>query len=206
MDRGRFTTAIGSTKEASRPSSGSWTRSGFSARTACQFNTLTCVHRDNARQPLDVYRFLRDEVGSTYMQFIPIVEYKGVRADGAAHVEQRRAAEDGDPGGAPGHPGLDRHRLVGRSRRLRLLPLPRVRPLGQPRRGEDPGQPLRDARRPARGTGLAALHLQRVLRQGRGGRARRRRLCLRPLRLSGVSARQHAGRTASQDSCSPARR
>jgi uncharacterized protein len=38
------------------------------------FNTLTCVNRFNARKPLDVYRFLRRELNSTYMQFIPIVE------------------------------------------------------------------------------------------------------------------------------------
>lgn len=31
------------------------------------FNTLTCVNRHNAPKPLDVYRFLRSEVGSTYM-------------------------------------------------------------------------------------------------------------------------------------------
>jgi uncharacterized protein len=40
------------------------------------FNTLTCIHRDNARRPLDVYRFLRREIESTYIQFIPIVEYR----------------------------------------------------------------------------------------------------------------------------------
>jgi len=34
------------------------------------FNTLTSVHRFNATRPLDVYRFLRREIGSTYMQFI----------------------------------------------------------------------------------------------------------------------------------------
>ncbi len=38
-----------------------------------EFNTLTCVQRHNARKPLEVYRFLK-EVGSGYMQFIPIVE------------------------------------------------------------------------------------------------------------------------------------
>ncbi len=37
------------------------------------FNTLTVVHRENARAPLAVYRFLRD-VGSTFLQFIPVVE------------------------------------------------------------------------------------------------------------------------------------
>jgi uncharacterized protein len=38
-----------------------------------EFNTLTTVHRKNATRPLEVYRFLR-EVGSGYVQFIPIVE------------------------------------------------------------------------------------------------------------------------------------
>jgi uncharacterized protein len=39
-----------------------------------EFNTLTCVHAANAGHPLDVYHFLRDEVGSQFLQFIPIVE------------------------------------------------------------------------------------------------------------------------------------
>ena len=38
-----------------------------------EFNTLTTVHRANASNPLEVYRFLREN-GSGYMQFIPIVE------------------------------------------------------------------------------------------------------------------------------------
>ncbi len=38
-----------------------------------EFNTLTCVHRYNARKPLDVYRFLRG-IGSKFLQFIPIIE------------------------------------------------------------------------------------------------------------------------------------
>lgn len=37
------------------------------------FNTLTCINRQNARKPLEVYRFLR-EIGSGHIQFIPIVE------------------------------------------------------------------------------------------------------------------------------------
>ena len=39
-----------------------------------EFNTLTCVNAANAEHGLEVYRFLRDEIGSHFMQFIPIVE------------------------------------------------------------------------------------------------------------------------------------
>jgi len=39
-----------------------------------EFNILTTVHAANAPYPLEVYRFLRDEVGAEFIQFIPIVE------------------------------------------------------------------------------------------------------------------------------------
>jgi uncharacterized protein len=39
-----------------------------------EFNILTTVHAANAGYPLEVYRFFRDEVGTTFIQFIPIVE------------------------------------------------------------------------------------------------------------------------------------
>lgn len=38
------------------------------------FNILATVHAANADHPLEVYRFLRDEVGASFIQFIPIVE------------------------------------------------------------------------------------------------------------------------------------
>lgn len=44
-----------------------------------EFNILTTVHAGNVEHPLDVYRFLRDEVGTQFIQFIqfiPIVERK----------------------------------------------------------------------------------------------------------------------------------
>jgi uncharacterized protein len=39
-----------------------------------EYNVLTTVNRTNASYPLEVYRFLRDEIGTTWMQFIPVVE------------------------------------------------------------------------------------------------------------------------------------
>jgi uncharacterized protein len=38
------------------------------------WNALTAVHAGNADDPVSVYRFLRDECGATFIQFIPIVE------------------------------------------------------------------------------------------------------------------------------------
>jgi uncharacterized protein len=38
------------------------------------FNILTTIHAANADNPIEVYRFLRDEVGANFIQFIPIVE------------------------------------------------------------------------------------------------------------------------------------
>ncbi|MBW1902530.1 MAG: anaerobic sulfatase maturase [Deltaproteobacteria bacterium] len=40
------------------------------------FNILTTVHAANVDHPLEVYRFLRDEVETQFIQFIPIVERK----------------------------------------------------------------------------------------------------------------------------------
>ncbi len=39
-----------------------------------EFNVLACVHSANAAHGLEIYRFLRDEVGASFIQFIPIVE------------------------------------------------------------------------------------------------------------------------------------
>lgn len=39
-----------------------------------EFNILTTVNAANADHPLEVYHFLRDEVGTNFIQFIPIVE------------------------------------------------------------------------------------------------------------------------------------
>ncbi len=45
-------------------------------RNGVEFNTLTVVNRHNSREPMRVYRFLK-QIGSRYMQFIPLVERAG---------------------------------------------------------------------------------------------------------------------------------
>jgi uncharacterized protein len=42
-------------------------------RNRVKFNTLTVVHQENADHPQEIYKFLKD-IGSQFMQFIPIVE------------------------------------------------------------------------------------------------------------------------------------
>ena len=68
------------------------------------FNTLTCVHRFNARRPLDVYRFLRRELGSTYLQFIPIVEYRGFKHTAPLCWDDAALPKEDEPEARPGHP------------------------------------------------------------------------------------------------------
>ena len=68
------------------------------------FNTLTCVNRFNARRPLDVYRFLRRELDSTYIQFIPIVEYKGFETIAPHKWNNAALPKDGEPAARPGQP------------------------------------------------------------------------------------------------------
>jgi uncharacterized protein len=68
------------------------------------FNTLTCVHRFNASRPLDVYRFLRRELGSTYLQFIPIVEIKGFETSAPQTGNPACLPVVGSPESRPDHP------------------------------------------------------------------------------------------------------
>jgi uncharacterized protein len=68
------------------------------------FNTLTCIHRLNARHPLDIYRFLRRELGSTHLQFIPIVEFRGFERQAPGTWDPATLPRQGDPQARPGHP------------------------------------------------------------------------------------------------------
>jgi uncharacterized protein len=68
------------------------------------FNTLSCIHRYNARRPLDVYRFLRREVGALRGQFIPIVEHRGFERTAPQTWDPAKLPCDGDPRARPGRP------------------------------------------------------------------------------------------------------
>ena len=68
------------------------------------FNSLTVVNRHNAKRPLDVYRFLKNEIRPRQMQFIPCVEPKVFR-DVAPHKWDRATLPIYDsPGAHPGNP------------------------------------------------------------------------------------------------------
>jgi uncharacterized protein len=71
---------------------------------AVPFNTLSVINRRNARRPLDVYRFLRDEVNSTYMQFIPCVESKDFRTVAPQHWPIDAMPIVGSSAAHPGRP------------------------------------------------------------------------------------------------------
>jgi uncharacterized protein len=47
---------------------------GLLKKHGVDFNILAAVHSANAGMPLEVFRFLRDEIQSQFIQFIPIVE------------------------------------------------------------------------------------------------------------------------------------
>jgi uncharacterized protein len=73
-------------------------------RQGVPFNTLTCVHRFSGRRPVDVYRFLRDELNSTYIQFIPIVEHRNFERTAPQTWNNAALPKDGDAAARPGHP------------------------------------------------------------------------------------------------------
>ncbi len=73
-------------------------------RHGVRFNTLTCVHRYNASRPLDVYRFLRRELDSTYIQFIPIVEARDFATVAPERWDAARLPVVGSPEARPDHP------------------------------------------------------------------------------------------------------
>ena len=69
-----------------------------------RFATLSCVNRITGQNPLKVYRFLRDEVGSQRMQFIPIVEPKIFKKVAPQFWPSESIPSIDDPRVHPGHP------------------------------------------------------------------------------------------------------
>ncbi|WP_309720892.1 anaerobic sulfatase maturase [Armatimonas sp.] len=67
---------------------------------AVEFNTLTVVNRKNSQEPLAVYKFLR-EMGSGYIQFIPLVERNPIAPietqDGLIQLSLATPAQPGQP-------------------------------------------------------------------------------------------------------------
>jgi len=57
----------------------------------------------NAARPLDVYRFLRRELDSTYIQLIPIVEPKNFETNAPQDRDQTTLPIMGTPAAHPGH-------------------------------------------------------------------------------------------------------
>ena len=57
-----------------------------------EYNILTTVNRINGDYPLEVYRFLRDDAGTDWMQFIPVVE----RVDEHGHSADLRGSYASD--------------------------------------------------------------------------------------------------------------
>jgi serine-type anaerobic sulfatase-maturating enzyme len=55
-------------------------------------NVLTTVNAANQDHPLDVYRFVRDDLGARYLQLIPIVER--VNADGTTRIQEGSTVTD----------------------------------------------------------------------------------------------------------------
>lgn len=69
------------------------------------FAALCCVNRITAKHPLEVYRFLRDQVGAKRIQFIPIVEPVSFRQVAPQHWDERLMPMLGSPRAKPGGDG-----------------------------------------------------------------------------------------------------
>ena len=75
------------------------------------WNVLTTIHAVNGDHGRQVYTFLRDELGATFIQFIPIIERATEESLPIADAGLGRRGERTPavyPGRDPGHPPLGR--------------------------------------------------------------------------------------------------
>lgn len=63
-----------------------------------EFNVLCTINSANAKHPLDVYRFFRDELGARFIQFIPIVEVETPPSPGQPGAVSDRSVSPEDYG------------------------------------------------------------------------------------------------------------
>ncbi len=68
------------------------------------FNSLSVINRVNARKPLDVYRFLRNEIRPRQMQFIPCIESKDFHNVAPQMWDPERLPIFDSPAAHPGNP------------------------------------------------------------------------------------------------------
>lgn len=68
------------------------------------FSALCTVNRHNAQHPLAVYRFLRDELGARFIQFIPCVEPKHFERTAPGFWTEQELAAPSSPRAKPGTP------------------------------------------------------------------------------------------------------
>ena len=165
------------------------------ARCCIGIRAIQCIvrHQSGERQtPLDVYRFLKNEIRPRQMQFIPCVEPK---------VFHHIAPQKWDEATLPNRilpPHIQAVQIpwspIGRSIRMTgAIFSARFGTTGTGATSARCSSTISKSGGAVDGSGFANVHLPRVLRQGRGAGTRRQSLLLRPLCLSGVQARQHSG-------------
>lgn len=69
-----------------------------------KFNALVTVNRHNAKYPLEVYRFLTQELGVRYIQFAPVVEANDFQTTAPQFWNEQMIPTKGSDLAKPGHP------------------------------------------------------------------------------------------------------
>ena len=65
------------------------------------FNALVTLNFDNAKRPLEVYRFIRDEIKPRAIQFAPCIEAKSFKKDAPPYFDTIKYPKLGEPAAKP---------------------------------------------------------------------------------------------------------